>query len=397
MDKTQLFDKVVDRRGSGCYKYDICEDTEVLPLWIADMDFLAAPAIQRAIAKRAEHGVFGYTQVGDDYYDAVTSWFSRRHGWEIRKEWIEYTIGVVPAISCIIKALAMPGEKILLTTPVYNCFFSSIQNNGCVAEQSKLIIGDDGKYHIDWDDFENRCKDEKVVAYILCNPHNPGGRVWRREELERINDICMRHNVKVISDEIHNELVMPGYKYTPFASVSEQTLNNSVTCVSASKSFNIAGLQIANIVCVNQDLKRRINRAININEVCDVNPFGVVATIAAYNESEEWVDLLMEYMLDNYRLVIQRVKEEGAGLMHCMPLEGTYLAWVDCKPLCQKLNVNCEQLEEMLIKDAKVFLNAGTMYGSGGEGFLRINMACPKVTLNEALDRFFNFVKTVTK
>lgn len=397
MDKTQLFDKVVDRRGSGCYKYDICEDTEVLPLWIADMDFLAAPAIQRAIAKRAEHGVFGYTQVGDDYYDAVTSWFSRRHGWEIRKEWIEYTIGVVPAISCIIKALAMPGEKILLTTPVYNCFFSSIQNNGCVAEQSKLIIGDDGKYHIDWDDFENRCKDEKVVAYILCNPHNPGGRVWRREELERINDICMRHNVKVISDEIHNELVMPGYKYTPFASVSEQTLNNSVTCVSASKSFNIAGLQIANIVCVNQDLKRRINRAININEVCDVNPFGVVATIAAYNESEEWVDLLMEYMLDNYRLVIQRVKEEGAGLMHCMPLEGTYLAWVDCKPLCQKLNVNCEQLEEMLIKDAKVFLNAGTMYGSGGEGFLRINMACPKVTLNEALDRFFNFVKKVTK
>jgi len=397
MDKTQLFDKVVDRRGSGCYKYDICEDTEVLPLWIADMDFLAAPAIQRAIAKRAEHGVFGYTQVGDDYYDAVTSWFSRRHGWEIRKEWIEYTIGVVPAISCIIKALAMPGEKILLTTPVYNCFFSSIQNNGCVAEQSKLIIGDDGKYHIDWDDFENRCKDEKVVAYILCNPHNPGGRVWRREELERINDICMRHNVKVISDEIHNELVMPGYKYTPFASVSEQTLNNSVTCVSASKSFNIAGLQIANIVCVDPDLKRRINRAININEVCDVNPFGVVATIAAYNESEEWVDLLMEYMLDNYRLVIQRVKDEGAGLMHCMPLEGTYLAWVDCKPLCKKLNVNCEQLEEMLIKDAKVFLNAGTMYGSGGEGFLRINMACPKVTLNEALDRFFNFVKKVTK
>ena len=397
MDKTQFFDKVVDRRGSGCYKYDICEDKEVLPLWIADMDFLAAPAIQRAIAKRAEHGVFGYTQVGDDYYDAVTSWFSRRHGWEIRKEWIEYTIGVVPAISCIIKALAMPGEKILLTTPVYNCFFSSIQNNGCVAEQSKLIIGDDGKYHIDWDDFENRCKDEKVVAYILCNPHNPGGRVWRREELERINDICMRHNVKVISDEIHNELVMPGYKYTPFASVSEQTLNNSVTCVSASKSFNIAGLQIANIVCVDPDLKRRINRAININEVCDVNPFGVVATIAAYNESEEWVDLLMEYMLDNYRLVIQRVKDEGAGLMHCMPLEGTYLAWVDCKPLCKKLNVNCEQLEEMLIKDAKVFLNAGTMYGSGGEGFLRINMACPKVTLNEALDRFFNFVKKVTK
>ena len=395
MNYTFNFDKVVDRRKSGSYKYDECKDPDVLPLWIADMDFPAAPAIQRAIAKRAEHGVFGYTHVCDDYYNAVINWFSRRHGWDIRKEWIEYTIGVVPAISCVVKALAMPGDKILLTTPVYNCFFSSITNNGCLPEQSKLIIGDDGKYHIDWEDFENRCKDEKVVAYILCNPHNPGGRVWKRDELERINDICMRHNVKVISDEIHNELVMPGYEYIPFASVSQQTLNNSVTCISASKSFNIAGLQIANIVCVDPDLKRRINRAININEVCDVNPFGVVATIAAYNESEEWVDELMRYIHENNQMLTRRVEEEGRGLMHCMPLEGTYLAWVDCSPLCKKLNVNCEQFEELLIKEAKVFLNAGTMYGLGGEGFIRINMACPKSTLSEALDRFFKFVKRI--
>lgn len=388
------FDTIIERRGSGCYKYDICDDKDVLPLWVADMDFEAAPAIKRAIMKRAEHGVFGYAKVPDEYYEAVINWFSRRHAWDIRREWIEYTIGVVPAMSCIIKAVAVPGDKILMTSPVYNCFYSSIKNCGCMAEESKLIQGDDGKYHIDWTDFEERCKDESVVAFILCNPHNPGGRVWRKDELERICDICSRNNVLVISDEIHNELVMPGYTYTPFASISQQALDNSVTCISASKSFNIAGLQIANIVCSNPALKRRINRIINIHEVCDVNPFGIVATIAAYNESEEWVDDLMKYIQGNYRLVIQRIKEEGNDLMHCMPLEGTYLAWIDCTPLLTKLSITSQQFEDMLIKEAKVFFNAGSMYGAGGEQFIRINMACPRTTLNEALNRLFRFIKS---
>ena len=388
------FDTIIERRGSGCYKYDICDDKDVLPLWVADMDFEAAPAIKRAIMKRAEHGVFGYAKVPDEYYEAVIKWFSRRHSWDIRREWIEYTIGVVPAMSCIIKAVAVPGDKILMTSPVYNCFYSSIKNCGCMAEESKLIQGDDGKYHIDWTDFEERCKDESVVAFILCNPHNPGGRVWRKDELERICDICSRNNVLVISDEIHNELVMPGYTYTPFASISQQALDNSVTCISASKSFNIAGLQIANIVCSNPALKRRINRIINIHEVCDVNPFGIVATIAAYNESEEWVDDLMKYIQGNYRLVIQRIKEEGNELMHCMPLEGTYLAWIDCTPLLTKLSITSQQFEDLLIKEAKVFFNAGSMYGAGGEQFIRINMACPRTTLNEALNRLFRFIKS---
>lgn len=389
------FDKIIERRGSGCYKYDCLDDKDVMPLWIADMDFQAAPAIQAAIKKRAEHGIFGYTKVGDEYYDAVINWFKRRHGWTIDREWIQYTTGVVPAISCVIKAISMPGDKILLTTPVYNCFFSCISNNGCLTEESPLIYGDDGKYHFDWEDFENRCSDDKVIAYLLCNPHNPGGRVWLKEELEKICDICNRHNVLVISDEIHNELVMPGYKYTPFASISEKALSYSITCTSASKSFNIAGLQMANIICSDAALRRRIDRAININEVCDVNPFGLVAQIAAYNESEDWIDQLDEYIFGNYQLLIQRIKEEGYGLMHSMPLEGTYLAWVDCKDLCKKLGVNCQQLEEMLISEAKIFLNAGTMYGAAGEGFLRINMACPRAVLNEALNRFFGFLKKV--
>ncbi len=392
MDKTQLFDKLVDRRGSGCYKYDECEDPQVLPLWVADMDFEAAPEIRAAIMKRAEHGIFGYTKVGDDYYNAVINWFKTRHQWDIRREWIQYTIGVVPAISCVIKALTMPGDKVLLSTPVYNCFFSSIRNNGCMVEESPLVVGDDGKYHFDWEDFETRCQDEKVVAFLLCNPHNPGGRVWLKPELEKLFDICSKNKVTVISDEIHNELVMPGYKYTPFATVSEQAQQKAVICTSASKSFNIAGLQMANIICADPSIRRRIDRAININEVCDVNPFGVVATIAAYNESGWWVDELNKYILSNYQLLISRLKEEGHDLMHCMPLEGTYLAWIDCRPLCKRLCMSSQQLEDALIQEAKVLFNAGTMYGNDGEGFIRINLACPKVILDEALNRLFKFL-----
>jgi len=375
------FDEIVVRRGSNSYKWDATEEEDVLPLWVADMDFKAAPAIRKALAERVEHGVFGYTKVPDAYYDAIIQWFSRRHGWQMEREWMQYTIGVVPAISCIIKAISMPGDKVLVSTPVYNCFFSSIKNNGCEIVESPLRRKDDLSYEIDFEDFERKCADDKVVAYLLCNPHNPCGRVWTREELARIGEICRKHGVWVISDEIHNEIVMPGHCYTPFASVNDDSRRCSVTCVSPSKSFNLAGLQIANIICSDAALSRRIDRAININEVCDVNPFGVVATIAAYNESEDWIDELNSYVWKNYETLKQMLT------LPITPLEGTYLAWVDCSSICEKLSMNSEELEEYLMEKAKVYLNAGTMYGNAGEGFMRINLACPNAVLTEALKR----------
>lgn len=238
-------------------------------MWVADMDFHTAPAIVDALRCRVEHGIFGYTRVPDSYYDAVTDWFSRRHGWEIDREWMIYTSGVVPAVSAIIKALTQPGDKVLVQTPVYNCFFSSIRNNGCEIVSSPLQK-EGGTYHMDFDDLERKAADEKVKVMLLCNPHNPAGRVWTREELMRVGEICLRHGVTVVSDEIHCELVFPGHVYIPFASLSDKFLRHSVTCLSPSKAFNMAGLQIANIICADGDMRRKIDKAININEVCDV-------------------------------------------------------------------------------------------------------------------------------
>ena len=227
--EAHLFDEIIERRGTGCYKWDVEEAQGALPMWVADMDFRVAQPIIDALHRRVEHGVFGYTLVGDRYYEAVINWFKRRHGWTIRREWIQYTSGVVPALSAIIKALTEPGDKVLLQTPVYNCFFSSIRNNGCEVEETHLVADGDS-WRVDFDDMERKAADPRVKLFVLCNPHNPAGRVWTREELARMNDICLRHGVRVIADEIHCELVMPGYHYTPFASVSDECLHNSVTC-----------------------------------------------------------------------------------------------------------------------------------------------------------------------
>ncbi|MBQ9646057.1 MAG: aminotransferase class I/II-fold pyridoxal phosphate-dependent enzyme, partial [Prevotella sp.] len=265
------FDTPQQRRGTGCVKWDEVpegfsteEMQDVIPLWVADMDFAVAPAIQEAVRRRAAHPVFGYTMVGDDYYEAVISWFQRRHQWAIRREEILYTTGVVPAMSVAIKALTMPGERVLILSPDYNCFFSSIRNNGCEVAESELKR-ENLHFEVDWEDFEAKCADEKCTVFLLCNPHNPTGRVWTREELARMNDICLRHGVKVVSDEIHCELVMPGHRFQPFAAVSEACRQNCVVLNSPSKSFNIAGLQAANIICAQPEWRRRLNRAININ------------------------------------------------------------------------------------------------------------------------------------
>ncbi|WP_281643735.1 MalY/PatB family protein [Bacteroides zoogleoformans] len=380
------FDKQISRRGTNSYKWDSAKTEDVLPMWVADMDFHTAPAIVEALHRRVEHGIFGYTRVPDSYYDAVTGWFARRHGFQIDREWIIYTSGVVPALSAIIKALTNPGDKVLIQTPVYNCFFSSIRNNGCETISSPLFRTDN-TYSIDYDDLERKAADSKVKVMLLCNPHNPAGRVWRREELIRVGEICIRHGVTVVADEIHCEQVYPGHTYTPFASISEEFLQHSVTCISASKAFNIAGLQIANIVCSDDKLRAKINRAINDNEVCDVNPFGVIATEAAYNEGEEWLAQLVEYLYANYRYMQEFCREHLPGFP-ITTLEGTYLVWMDCGVL----GIPSEELERELIDKAGLWLNAGTMYGAEGEGFMRWNIACPRTVLKEGLKRFASLI-----
>ena len=377
------FDKLIERRNTGCVKWDECPNSDIIPMWVADMDFAVAPAIQEAVRQRAEHPIYAYTLVGNDYYDAIIRWFQRRHQWTITREHILYTIGVVPAVSCTLQALTMAGEKVVMLSPDYNCFFSSIRNSGCEVSESVLQFShSNNRFEVDWTDFETRCADEKTTVFLLCNPQNPTGRVWHRDELQRMSDICRRHHVRIVSDEIHCELIMPGNTFVPMAIVDA----DAIVLNSPSKSFNTAGLQTANIICSDPATRRRIDRAININEVCDVNPFGPVALIAAYNESEQWLDELNGYLWGNYTALCDFVAQHLLK-WKVMPLEGTYLAWVDVSLCCDNVAVYCEQL----IQEAKVWLNPGTMYGpQSGEGYLRINLACPRSRLLEALQRIAN-------
>ncbi len=400
------FDELVERRGTNCVKWDESPSEDVIPLWVADMDFRVAPAIQKALRERVEHGVFGYNIVPESYYEAVISWFRRRHQWEIQRQWILYTTAVVPAMSCVIKALTMPGEKVLILSPAYNCFFSSIKNNGCEVLESELLFTVDSlrftddysaaeeglaskstvnrklstvNFKINFDDFEAKCADEKTTVFLLCNPHNPSGRVWTREELQRMYDICKKHGVKVVSDEIHCELIMPGHEFVPFGTITD----DCVVMNSPSKNFNTAGLQIANIICSHPSWRRRIDRAININEVCDVNPFGIVALQAAYNESEDWLDELNQYLWGNYQVLCDFIDKNLPQWKVC-PLEGTYLPWVDVSAM----GIPVETLCQRLLQEAKVWINPGTMYGpETGKGYVRFNIATQRSRLVEALQR----------
>ena len=381
------FDEIIPRRGTNSYKWDSAGDADVLPMWVADMDFRTAPPVVEALRKRVEHGIFGYVRVPDAYYAAVTNWFARRHDWQIEKEWIIYTTGVVPALSAVIKALTVPGDKVMVQTPVYNCFFSSIRNNGCGMITNPLIYRN-GTYQINFADLEQKAADPNVKVLLLCNPHNPAGRVWTKQELTRIGDICIRNNVWVVADEIHCELVFPGHTYIPFASISQEFLMHSVTCTSPSKAFNLAGLQIANIISADTDIRTKIDKAINVNEICDVNPFGVEALMAAYNDSEEWLEELKQYLFANYNYL-------RAYFAECLPkfpvsmLEGTYLVWVDCSVL----NQSSDKIVKTLLEKEKLWVNEGGLYGEAGEGFIRINIACPRQQLIEGLNRLRRALK----
>lgn len=381
------FSRPTDRRGTDSYKWDSAPEADIIPLWVADMDFETFPGITEALQRRVAHGIFGYTRVPEAYYEAVCRWFGKHHGWHINREDIIYTSGVVPAVSAVIKALTLPGDQVIVQGPVYNCFFSSIRNNGCEMVSNSLIYNkEELRYEIDFDDLERKLKHERARLMLLCNPHNPGGRVWTRDELTRVAELCRKYGVRVVSDEIHCELTLNDNEYVPFGSLPDELSRGSITCCSPSKAFNTAGLQIANIVCRDAEVRNRIDRAININEVCDVNPFGVIALQAAYSdEGYEWLTQLRKYISANYDLLLERFARE---LPKCkvMRMEGTYLAWIDCS----ELHISSDEIEEMLMHENKVWVNAGSMYGAEGAAFIRINMACTSELLNEGITRIVN-------
>lgn len=378
------FSRPTERRGTDSYKWDSAPETDIIPLWVADMDFEIFPGITEALQRRVAHGIFGYTRVPEAYYEAVCNWFGKRHGWHINRENIIYTSGVVPAVSAVIKALTLPGDQVIVQGPVYNCFFSSIRNNGCETVSNSLIYNkEELRYEIDFDDLERKLAHERARLMLICNPHNPGGRVWTRDELTRVAELCHKYGVRVVSDEIHCELTLYDNEYVPFGSLPDELSHGSITCCSPSKAFNTAGLQIANIVCRDAEVRNRIDRAININEVCDVNPFGVIALQAAYSdEGYEWLTQLRAYISSNYDLLRERFARE---LSKCkvMRMEGTYLAWIDCS----ELHISSDEIEEMLMHENKVWVNAGSMYGTEGAAFIRINMACTSELLNEGITR----------
>lgn len=381
------FSRPTDRRGTDSYKWDSAPEADIIPLWVADMDFETFPGITEALQRRVAHGIFGYTRVPEAYYEAVCNWFGKHHGWHINREDIIYTSGVVPAVSAVIKALTLPGDQVIVQGPVYNCFFSSIRNNGCEMVSNSLIYNkEELRYEIDFDDLERKLAHERARLMLICNPHNPGGRVWTRDELTRMAELCRKYGVRVVSDEIHCELTLYDNEYVPFGSLPDELSHGSITCCSPSKAFNTAGLQIANIVCRDAEVRNRIDRAININEVCDVNPFGVIALQAAYSdEGYEWLTQLRAYISSNYDLLRERFARE---LPKCkvMRMEGTYLAWIDCS----ELHISSDKIEEMLMHENKVWVNAGSMYGTEGAAFIRINMACTSELLNEGITRIVN-------
>jgi len=378
------FDAVVPRIGTNSVKWDMNPD--VLPMWVADMDFRTAPCIIDALHKRVDHGIFGYTHPLDAYYDAVKWWFGHRRGWEISKESIIPISGLVPGSSVAIKALTAPCDAVVMVTPTYNCFFSSIRNTGAELLASPLKRKGNS-FVVDWEDLERQCSDPRAKVLLLCNPQNPAGRVWTREELRHYGDLALKYGLFVISDEIHCDLEMPGHKYTPFAALGKEYADICVSLISPTKSFNIAGIQIANLVASNPDIRARLDRVINDWEHCDINQIGVVALEAAWTpEGEDWLNALNAYIWDNYQTLKSMFAEQLPDYP-VMDLEGTYLAWVDCSASAVSTTI----LQDELIKVEKVWVNGGEMYGDAR--YMRVNLACPRSLLTEGVQRMINGIK----
>lgn len=373
-----IFDEKTDRRHTGSMKWDVTE--KELPMWVADMDFQTAPQITEAIIKRAQHGVFGYTLIEDEWYDAYQNWWKTRHEWSIEKEWLIFCTGVVPAISSIVRKMTTTAEKVVVMTPVYNIFFNSIINNGRFILESPLHY-ENGAYEIDFADLEEKLSDPQASLLILCNPHNPIGKIWDRGTLAKIGELCAKHHVLVLSDEIHCDLTKPGKDYVPFASVSETCRENSITCVAPTKTFNLAGLQTAAVIVPNPVLRHRVNRGLNTDEVAEPNVFAAIAPVAAFNHGAEWLDSLREYLWENRRYAEELITKEIKGI-HAVRGEATYLLWLDCREVTD----DATRFYAFVRQHSGLYVCDGNEY-KNGQSFLRVNLACPKDTVIDGLNR----------
>ena len=379
------FDKIVSRKNTRSLKYDFAKrrgmPEDVLPLWIADMDFETSSYIQDALTERIKHGIFGYSEVKTQYFNIVRDWIKKHHNWDIQEKWLVKTPGVVFAIAMAVKAYTQPSDSVLIQQPVYYPFSEVISDNGRKVISNDLYLGDDNRYHIDFEDFERKIIDEKIKLFLLCNPHNPVGRVWTEAELIQLGDICVRHGVIVVSDEIHQDFVFHG-KHHVFANLKKEFENISITCTSPSKTFNLAGLTMSNIFIPNYELSRKFRKETDGAGISQLNVMGLVATETAYSKGEEWYSAMFTYVADNIRFVKQYVSENLTNVT-MIDTEGTYLVWLDFR----KTGLSVSELDNLIIHKAKVWLDSGKIFGKCGEGFQRINVACPRGVLKKALDR----------
>ncbi len=379
------FDKPVNRRDTHSMKWDVKEHE--LPMWVADMDFQTAPEIQAAIQERAAHGVFGYSVVPEEWYQAYMGWWERRHGFSMEKEWLVFCTGVVPAISSMVRKLTTPGENVLVQTPVYNIFFNSIVNNGRNIVESPLRY-DESAYQMDFEDLERKLSNPQTTLMILCNPHNPVGKIWSREELGQVGELCRKYHVTVISDEIHCDLTSPGKEYIPFASVSENCRNHSITCIAPTKAFNLAGLQTAAVVVPNPNLRHKVWRGLNTDEVAEPNSFAVEAAVAAFTKGEAWLDALRVYIQENKNYVENFLKKEVPQI-RMVPSQATYLLWLDC----QEMQGCTTEFTQYLREYTGLYLSEGQQYGESGSPFIRMNIACPRSRVEDGMKRLAEGVR----
>ena len=378
------FETIIDRRGTGCLKWDAWSRrghaADDLPLWVADMDFKTVPAAMDALVERVQHGVYGYTMATDGYYEAVQNWFATRHGWRPEREWFVKTPGVVFALAMAVTAFTQPGDAVVIQPPVYYPFRLMIQDNGRKMATSPLIY-ENGRYAMDYEGFERTLKESGAKLFILCNPHNPVGRCWSEDELRRIGEICLRHHVLVVADEIHADFARKGFRHVPYASLGEEFANNAVICTAPSKTFNLAGLQLSNIFIPNPDLRAAFKRTLGRTGYDEPSVFGVTATQACYEHGAEWLDQLKEVLDVNLGVLEAAVgRMDGVRLV---PLESTYLPWLDCSGL----GLDNAGIKRLVEQDAKLWLDLGTMFGPEGSGFVRMNLASPTTMVEDACAR----------